>query len=143
MEVGTLDSKKMVVYSLKALSNQIKRTLDGPLTGMQYGVIKFIDTQEGQRDIFQKDIEAEFNIRRSTATGILKLMEQKELIKRQSVTYDARLKKLVITPEARQLKKGLVEQFEALEEQIKADISEDELALFFDILKRMSNNLEP
>lgn len=132
----------MVIYALKSLSNQIKRSLDGPLTGMQYGIIKFIDSQEGQRDIFQKDIEIEFNIRRSTATGILKLMEERQFITRQSVTYDARLKKVEITPKAKQLKQDLVEQFVSLEEQMRADISEDELALFFNVLKRMSNNLE-
>ncbi len=36
------------------------------------------------KEIFQKDIEAEFNIRRSTATGILKLMEKNGFINRQT-----------------------------------------------------------
>ena len=34
---------------------------------------------------------------RSTVTGVVKLMERKGLIRRESVSSDARLKKLVLT----------------------------------------------
>lgn len=137
-----LGCKKTVIFSLKALGNQIKRHMDGSITGMQYGVIKFIDSHEGNRDIFQKDIELEFNIRRSTATGILQLMEQKGLIVREPVNYDARLKKLVTTATAQAVKHDIISKFEALEKQIRTDISEEELETFFNIVDKISKNLE-
>jgi DNA-binding MarR family transcriptional regulator len=56
---------------------------EGQLTIMQNWIIGFLDMNEG-KEIFQKDIEAEFNIRRSTATGILKLMEKNGFINRQT-----------------------------------------------------------
>ena len=37
------------------------------------------------RDVFQKDIEEAFNITRSSVTGVVKLMEQKGYIRRESV----------------------------------------------------------
>ena len=46
------------------------------------------------KDVYQKDIEEHFNITRSSVAGIVKLMEQKGYILRQSVQGDARLKKL-------------------------------------------------
>ena len=49
------------------------------------------------RDVFQKDIEEAFNITRSSVTGVVKLMEQKGYIRRESVAGDARLKKLCLT----------------------------------------------
>ena len=49
------------------------------------------------RDVFQKDIEETFNITRSSVAGLVKLMEQKGYILRQSVQGDARLKKLCLT----------------------------------------------
>ena len=41
------------------------------------------------RDVFQKDIEEAFNITRSSVTGVVKLMEQKGYIRRESVAGDA------------------------------------------------------
>ena len=49
------------------------------------------------KDVYQKDIEEHFNITRSSVAGIVKLMEQKGYILRQSVQGDARLKKLSLT----------------------------------------------
>ena len=49
------------------------------------------------KDVYQKDIEEHFNITRSSVSGIVKLMEQKGYILRQSVQGDARLKKLSLT----------------------------------------------
>ena len=50
------------------------------------------------KDVYQKDIEEHFNITRSSVAGIVKLMEQKGYILRQSVQGDARLKKLPHRP---------------------------------------------
>ena len=49
--------------------------------------------------VFQRDIEREFSITRSTVTNILQLMERKGYIERRSVPQDARLKQLVLTEE--------------------------------------------
>ena len=52
-----------------------------------------------EEQVFQRDIEREFSITRSTVTNILQLMERKGYIERRSVPQDARLKKLVLTEE--------------------------------------------
>ena len=46
------------------------------LTMMQSWIIRFL-YEHSEEDIYQRDIEAEFSIARSTATGILKLMEKR------------------------------------------------------------------
>jgi len=46
------------------------------LTTMQKHVLKFILLETMHRDLYQKDIEEEFQIRKPTVTGILKLMEK-------------------------------------------------------------------
>ena len=50
-----------------------------------------------EEPVYQRDIEREFSITRSTVTNILQLMERKGYIERQSVPRDARLKRLVLT----------------------------------------------
>ena len=65
------------------LSNQMKRRNaseavgDDGLTTMQKHVLKHILLETMHREVYQKDIEEEFRIRKSTATGILQLMEKK------------------------------------------------------------------
>ena len=53
-------------------------------------------------DIYQKDVEKEFQIRRSTATGTLQILEKNGFIRREPVKQDARLKKLVPTDKAKE-----------------------------------------
>ena len=52
-----------------------------------------------EEPVYQRDIEREFSITRSTVTNILQLMERKGYIERRSVPQDARLKQLVLTEE--------------------------------------------
>ncbi len=94
------------------------------------------------RDIFQRDFEQEFNIRRSTASNILSLMEKNGLIERVSVSYDKRLKKIVLTEKALKMQDKLELVFGNLEALIEKDISEEELQIFFSVLKKINNNLE-
>lgn len=129
------------------VSNQIKRRLDNTilnesLTGMQGRFLHFILACSSDRDIFQKDLEEEFNLRRSTATGILQLMEKSGLLHRESVDYDARLKKIVVTSKGAQQKASVEENIRALEERLQRGISKDDLAAFYRVMEQMSKNLE-
>lgn len=78
--------KHCIGKEIKKLSHMILRqflayeTARGreDVTKTQGHVLAYLYEQEG-RDIFQKDVEAEFSISRSTATGILKLMEKEDI----------------------------------------------------------------
>jgi hypothetical protein len=61
-------------------SDKFAQTMD--LTGVQMSIIDFISRVGDKQDVFQKNIEEEFNTRRATATSALKLMEEKDLIVR-------------------------------------------------------------
>lgn len=129
------------------LSNQIKRQLDNTilndaLTGMQGRFLHFILTCSAEHDVFQKDLEEEFNLRRSTATGILQLMEKGGLLYRQSVDYDARLKKIVVTQKGAQCKAQVEQSIRVLEERLQRGISNADLAVFFRVMEQMSKNMQ-
>lgn len=70
---------------------------------MQSMVLHYLIQSEGQGNRFQRDIETQFAMRCSTATGILQLMEQHGLLYREQIVHDARLKRLVLTEKARAL----------------------------------------
>ena len=88
---------------LGQLSNKIRRRMDtfnfnGEFSGAQGKILHFMLAQS--EDVFQRDIEEAFSLRPPTASEILKKMEQNGLISRQPVSYDARLKKIVLLPKA-------------------------------------------
>ena len=93
---------------INTLSHQLKRQLPVPeeedslTTNMQRLVLHYILFESLNRDIYQRDVEKEFHIRRSTATGTLQILEKNGFITRDPVKEDARLKKL--TPTAKEEK---------------------------------------
>ena len=72
------------------------RSIDGKITLSQAYVIDFI-CDNSSRDIFQKDIEKEFDLKRSSVSLMLNNMEKNDLIKRVPVAEDARLNKIILT----------------------------------------------
>lgn len=142
-----MEKRKDAGRAIGMVSNQIKRQLDNTilndtLTGMQRRFLHFILTYSAEHDVFQKDLEEEFNLRRSTATGILQLMEKGGLLYRESVDYDARLKKIVVTQKGAECKAQVEESIRSLEERLQFGISDGDLAIFFHVMEQMLKNLE-
>ena len=144
-----IDSDRYIGLQIKALSNRITHKIDetilrcngGQVTIMQMWIIGFLDMNEG-KEIFQKDIEAEFNIRRSTATGILQLMEKNGFITRQPVGRDARLKKVVLTPQAKDLALRVKQRMKHADAELANGLSQEELNTFFAIIDKIKKNTE-
>ncbi|AFA47977.1 MarR family winged helix-turn-helix transcriptional regulator [Acetobacterium woodii] len=134
--------KKIII-----LSNQIKRSLDRAavdcgITGVQSHVLGILgEAQDEEKDIFQKDIEEKFQIRRSSVTGILQLMEKKKLISRESVPYDARLKKIVLTQESMKLREHLHNNICEFEEILVKGVSDEDLETFLRLIDILSKNM--
>ena len=66
-------------------------------------------------------------LRPSTASQLLKQMEKNGLIVRESVSYDNRLKKIVLTEKALKYKGQVVDDLTRLEETLVQGISQEEL----------------
>ena len=95
-----------------------------------------------ENDIYQKDIEDAFSIRRSTATGVLQRMEKNGLIIRSSCSFDARLKTISLTDKSRALLKRIDESLDETETIVRKDISQSDLDIFFKVVKKMIKNME-
>ena len=140
--------KRHIGYAVKSLSRRIDRTIEnipvagesGKLTGVQFWLLSFLFRNEG-RDIFQRDIESEFKIRRSTATELLHSLEAGGFIRREPVGYDARLKKIVLTDYAEDVRRRIQAQVERAEEMMTHGFTQRELDDFFDYIARFKQNL--
>ena len=143
-----MESRKLG-FELHRSSRLVKRYMDNDasklyidkMTGTHGWAIGFF-YHNRDRDIFQKDFEQEFNIRRSTASNILALIEKNGLITRESVPYDARLKKITLTQKALDIQCIVDKAFESLEETMKKDITDEDLQMFFRVIDKINNNLE-
>ena len=91
--------------------------------------------------MFQKDVEEEYSLRPPTATKILKDMEKNGLIRRETVPYDARLKRIVVTEKGLQYQGMIRESLEEMERRLTEGITEDDLATFFRVISRMIRNM--
>ena len=105
-------------------------------------MLGFIREKSKAGDVFQRDVENEFDIRRSTATGMLKLMEKNGLIKREAVSYDARLKRIVLTDKALGLHNQIISVLKSVENQLAAHLTEDEINTFFSVMEKISDNIK-
>ena len=90
----------------------------------------------------RQDIEEEFNLRRPTATEILKLMERKGLIYREEASYDARCKKIIPTEKGWELEGRVLKDILEMEQFITRDIPKEELDTFIRIGMKMMKNLK-
>ena len=134
--------------AVKSLSHRIGQVLNNipavrenkDLTGIQVWILNFL-FRRGETATFQRDVEAEFNVRRSTATEILKQMERSGLIRRVPVDYDARLKKIELTEFASDVKKQLEEQVRRTENVLTEGFSKEEVDAFFEYIERFKQNL--
>ena len=131
---------------INRVSHQLKRQMlwpdePGDLTILQKSILHFILFETMQRDLYQKDLEKEFKVRRSTASENLRLLEKKGYLYRECAKEDARLKKIIPTEKAVCLRGQLLKSIERTEERIRQGIPEEDLRVFFRVLKQVSANL--
>ena len=136
--------KQSTARAVGKLSNKLRRQLDmlssrKEFSGSQGRTLHFLLAQT--EDVFQKDIEEEYGIRPSTASQLLKQMEKNGLIVRESVSYDNRLKKIVLTEKALKYKGQVVDDLTRLEETLVQGISQEELNMFLHVIRKMTDNL--
>lgn len=137
--------ERIAMRSIKRLSNGISREMcaafvSGMFSGAQGRTLHFL-LAHTKIDIFQKDIEEEFGLRPPTATALLKELEQRGLIRKEPVPYDARKKKIVVTEEALQYKDCVLKGLEELNQKLTAGISDEEMQVFFSVTDKMLENL--
>lgn len=111
------------------------------MTGSGSWIISYI-AENFDRDVFQRDLEREFDITRSTASKNVDLLVENGFIERVPVDYDARLKKLVLTDKAKEVFKIMRNDRASLEEQMLAGFSDEEKLQLRAFLKRLASNIE-
>ncbi len=132
---------------IQIVSRQLKRNMDETLskynvTGVQSMVIGYIYKKSKNGEVFAKDIEEEFEMRKATVAGIIQLMESNGLIERKAKEGDCRLKSIVLTPKALEIQAIVKKQVNIAEKNIVNEMTKEEQKQFLTLLKKASINLE-
>lgn len=139
--------KKIIGAELRHLQNLMSRQFErfnegigcGPLSGPNMFILKFLQ-QNGERDVYQRDVEKAMSITKSTCSKVLSTMEGKGLIRREAVA-DARFKKICLTELGRNVV-GMTDRIiETMEARLSEGISEQELEIFLSCVERMKKNV--
>lgn len=144
--------EKLIGIKLFRIANAIRRMTfnesmrsgngDEQPTGTQEMFLAYMSAVEDEQEILQKDLEGWFNIRRSTATEILKRMERKGLIIRESVPYDKRIKRIVLTEKAHQLCEENFGRILVTENKLIQGFTNEEVQEFIRLLSKLQKNIE-
>ena len=133
---------------LRMLNNAIRRYMDrcsrkselDHLTCSNGWIIGHIAENGGS--VFQRDLESEFGITRSTCSKVIILLEKKGMLKRESVSHDARLKKITLTEKSMEVIKDMQEDRERMESRLIRGFSPQELETLYGFFDRIQSNLD-
>ncbi len=136
-------------FNIRRLSNYIKRDIEKSSVSQKIDLPKGVNGwaigyfyENREKQIFQRDFENRFSIRRSTASNILKTMEQNGFIKRVSVENDARLKRIILTDKAVKIHQDIMNDITNREERMRKGFSDSEIDAFLSMINRFITNLE-
>lgn len=110
------------------------------MTMPQLATVATLTFLEGQ-DVYQRDLETIFKLRRSTVSSVTSTLERKGYLTRVPVPEDARLKKLVLTDAGQAVGAHVFEIFSHLNDLMIAGLTPEELRSFGSILDKIAGNL--
>jgi len=131
---------------INKLSNKIRREFDRSpvvksISPAEARVLDFLLDQDGNGDIFQRDIEEEYSMRAPSVSALLKRMESDGLIERQGIKGDARYKKIVVTKKGLSYKDEVIRKIHKLEDIVTDGIPEKDMKVFYRVVEQMLKNL--
>ncbi len=143
-----MEREETIGFRARTLSVAIKRAVEASrarsgfsCTGTHGWIIGYLYDNR-HRDVFQRDIEKQFSVRRPTMTEILKLMEKNGLLVRERDESDARLKKIRLTPLALSIHEQHEAHIESFEEFLRDGITEQEMKAFFSVMDKLNSNIQ-
>ena len=135
-----LDIEKIDRIISRDMDANIMKAVGDKVTVSQAYVIDFMSNTD-KEDIFQKDLEKQFDLKRAAISLMLNNMEKNDLIKRVPVSEDARLKKLVLTEKSIALADTITTAIDEIENTLLEDLTQEEIDTFYTVLNKMRNSL--
>lgn len=141
MERLGLEIKRLNNLISRNISNLETISLLNEISNSNGFILRYIEEHEDEV-ITQKDIEKAFGITRSTASTVLSLMEKKELIVREVLKEDNRVKKVLITDKGKKINSDIKKEIDQFELNLIKGFNDDELKQFLFYIDKLKENLK-
>lgn len=105
-----------------------------------YGYIISYLCHNPENEIYQRDIEREFALGRSTVSNILKELEKQGLVERSIVNGDARLKRVVATQGARLINSACNKEIDAFLKELCEGVTAQDMDSLSRVLATLRTN---
>lgn len=138
METGMIINK--ISHRLRRRSQAVQESIG--ISEAQGRILNYILAEGSRRNVYQKDIEEEFDLRPPTASSFLRNLEEQEMISRVPDETDGRLKKLIFTEKADTIRLALEEEIVETERRLLDGITDEEQKMFLRLAEKMFHNLE-
>lgn len=125
----------------RSIANASPDDTDTALSGRNFWVLRYLKDHEGE-DVFRRDLETAFKVRRSTISKMMDLMRQKQLVEEEPVNGDARLKRLILTEKSEAVLQRVSHGAETVESRLREAFSEDDYRTLVRLLDRACAVLE-
>ena len=148
---GILNEKTAVTRKIKCLHSLIKKNFDNSdfikeypdMTSTKGFVIGYIFKKSEKKElVYQKDIERDFSISRSSASELLNNLENQDLITRVAEESDQRMKRISLTDKSNALMMNLRETMLGTNKKMVSGFTQEEIDLVDSFIDRMIENLK-
>lgn len=95
-----------------------------------------------RKQVFQRELEEELGIRKSSVTSVIQILEKKGLVRRIGVPGDARKKELVLTEQGTSLQETVLERLNALESLVEGCLEQEERMLWLSCIQKIETRLK-
>lgn len=145
-----MKNEEQIGYIIKELSRLIDRSIyqksmrgtnGDSATAMHGWMIGYLYHRKGE-EVFQKDMEADFHMAKSSVTAALQGLEKGGYIKRVPVERDGRLKKIVLTREGERFHQNVEVAILDMEQHLTDGLDSEQITMFFATLDQIKSNLE-
>lgn len=144
------DLDMSIFTEMKMISILVKRNSDFAvgrhttgITGGQCHILGFLATAEKEgREVYQKDIEAEFGIRGSTVSRLIQSMEKNDLVHRETQARDGRLKRLRLTEKAKNITASIDRNLGEMAEKMLEGVTVEERQTLLNIFEKIRRNAQ-
>ncbi len=120
-----------------------KQMSDLGLSSIQSRMLGYVYFQcRREKKVFQRELEEEFKIRKSSVTSVIQILEKKGLVRRIGVPGDARKKELVLTEQGTAVQEKVLERLNCLEAMVNQALTEEERRLWFSCIRKIETRLE-
>ena len=109
------------------------------LTGAQCHILGYLLAHQN-KDIYSSEIHAKLYLSRATVSGLLKKLRNKGFLRFETEPSDDRLKRIILTDQAKELEENMVRSFAYVEDFLYKDFSEEEKEHAETLLKKMLAN---